>query len=86
MVGLSGCSAASDSFECLRTADYEALYNASVALAADKETYGTRVRPVSCILMLCSLTLREKVWGVTIDGEIIPDAPSKLTDEGKMCA
>ncbi|KAL1760978.1 Alpha/Beta hydrolase protein [Schizophyllum commune] len=67
MVELSGCSSASDSFECMRTADYEVLYNASVALAADKETYGTR-----------------RVWGVTIDGEIIPDPPSKLTDEGKI--
>ncbi|KAI5836474.1 alpha/beta-hydrolase [Schizophyllum commune Tattone D] len=66
MVELSGCSSASDSFECMRTADYEVLYNASVALAAYKETYGTRV------------------WGVTIDGEIIPDAPSTLTDEGKI--
>ncbi|KAL1708378.1 Alpha/Beta hydrolase protein [Schizophyllum commune] len=66
MVELSGCGSAFDPFECMRTADYEVLYNASVALAADKETYGTRV------------------WGVTIDGEIIPDAPSKLTDEGKI--
>ncbi|GLB43320.1 putative extracellular triacylglycerol lipase precursor [Lyophyllum shimeji] len=66
LVSIAGCSGSSDTFECLRTMDRDALINATNTMFSQPSSYGSRP------------------WGVSIDGEIIPDNPSILTARGQI--
>jgi carboxylesterase type B len=69
LVRLAGCSGATNTLDCLKGLTALQLTAASFALSLDK-----KYKP----------GLFGIIWRPTIDGEIIPESPYKLLNEGKL--